>query len=130
MSSQSVMIRATFINYKSLLMPKNKTALARLVLAAAFAVPAIAVTAGCASTPQHESAGEYTDDAPLTAKVKTALLEDPGLKSLSVSVETYRGEVLLSGFVNSSEQIQKAVSTARGVSGVKSVKNDLHVKPQ
>jgi hyperosmotically inducible protein len=111
-------------------MPNHKTALTRLVLAAVFAVPAIAVTAGCASTPQHESAGEYTDDSAITAKVKTALLEDPGLKSLSVSVETYRGVVLLSGFVNSPVQIEKAVSTARGVSGVQSVKNDLHVKPQ
>jgi hyperosmotically inducible protein len=111
-------------------MPSHRSVLIRLVLTAAFAGPAIAMTAGCASTPQHESAGEYTDDSAVTAKVKTALLEDPGLKSLAVSVETYRGQVLLSGFVNSPVQIEKAVSTARAVSGVQSVKNDLHVKPQ
>jgi hyperosmotically inducible protein len=111
-------------------MPKTKTALVRFVLAVACAVPALAITAGCSSTPTHESAGEYTTDSALTAKVKAALLGDPGLKSLSVSVTTYRSEVLLSGFVNSADQIQKAVSVTRGVEGVQSVKNDLHLKPQ
>ncbi|AME22609.1 MULTISPECIES: BON domain-containing protein [Burkholderiaceae] len=111
-------------------MTTTKTAFARLVIAAVCAVPAIAITAGCSSTPTHESAGEYTTDSAITTKVKTALLEDPGLKSLSVSVKTYRSEVLLSGFVDSPSQIQKAVSVARGVEGVQSVKNDLHVKPQ
>jgi hyperosmotically inducible protein len=111
-------------------MSNSKNKLARLVIAAVCAVPAIAITAGCSSTPTHESAGEYTTDSALTTKVKAALLEDPGLKSLSVSVKTYRSEVLLSGFVDSPNQIQKAVSVARGVEGVQSVKNDLHVKPQ
>jgi hyperosmotically inducible protein len=111
-------------------MPITKTALARLVLAVLCAVPAVAITAGCSSTPTHESAGEYTADSALTAKVKAALLADPGLKSLAVSVTTYRSEVLLSGFVNSPDQIQKAVAVARGVEGVQSVKNELNVKPQ
>jgi hyperosmotically inducible protein len=111
-------------------MPITKTALARLVLAVSCAVPVIAITAGCSSTPTHESAGEYTADSALTAKVKAALLADPGLKSLAVSVTTYRSEVLLSGFVNSPDQIQKAVAVARGVEGVQSVKNELNVKPQ
>ena len=111
-------------------MPITKTALARLVVAVSCAVPVIAITAGCSSTPTHESAGEYTADSSLTAKVKAALLADPGLKSLAVSVTTYRGEVLLSGFVNSPDQIQKAVGVARGVEGVQAVKNELNVKPQ
>ncbi|CAN7416689.1 BON domain-containing protein [Caballeronia sp. dw_19] len=111
-------------------MPITKTALARLVLAVSCAVPVIAITAACSSTPSHESAGEYTADSALTAKVKAALLADPGLKSLAVSVTTYRSEVLLSGFVNSPDQIQKAVAVARGVEGVQSVKNELNVKPQ
>jgi hyperosmotically inducible protein len=111
-------------------MPITKAALTRLALALSCAVPVVAITAGCSSTPSHESAGEYTSDSALTAKVKAALLEDPGLKSLAVSVTTYRSEVLLSGFVNSQEQIQKAVSVARGVEGVQSVKNELQVKPQ
>jgi hyperosmotically inducible periplasmic protein len=111
-------------------MHNSKTSIARLVLAVALAVPALAITAGCSSTPSRESAGEYTADTALTAKVKAALLEDPGLKSLAVSVETYRSEVSLSGFVNTPDQIQKAVSVTRAVNGVQSVKNDLHVKPQ
>jgi hyperosmotically inducible protein len=115
---------------ESLLMPNHRSALVRLMLSAALAGAAIAITAGCTSTPQHESAGEYTDDSAITAKVKTALLRDPGLKSLAVSVETYRGQVLLSGFVDSPVQIEKAVATARAVSGVQSVNNDLHVKQQ
>lgn len=85
---------------------------------------------GCSSTPTHESAGEYTSDAALTAHVKTALLHDPGLKSLAISVKTYRAEVQLTGFVNSADQIQKAVAVARSVAGVQAVNNGLAVKPQ
>jgi osmotically-inducible protein OsmY len=103
---------------------------ARLLIAIAIAGSTLATMAACSSTPTHESAGEYTTDTATTARVKTALLSDPGLKSLAVSVETYRGEVQLSGFVNSPDQIQKAVAVSRSVSGVQSVKNDLHVKPQ
>ena len=111
-------------------MPIHNTITVRLLIAAALAAPALAFTAGCSSTPTSESAGEYTSDSAITARVKAALLADPGLKSLAVSVETYRGAVLLSGFVNSDVQIQKAVAVTRSVSGVQSVNNDLHVKPQ
>jgi osmotically-inducible protein OsmY len=111
-------------------MSKHNTVAVRLLIAAALTAPAFAITAGCSSTPTSESAGEYASDSAITARVKTALLADPGLKSLAVSVETYRGAVQLSGFVNSEVQIQKAVAVTRSVSGVQSVKNDLHVKPQ
>ncbi|WP_244815581.1 BON domain-containing protein [Caballeronia sp. Lep1P3] len=104
--------------------------LGRLVMSAALAVPAFAFTAGCKSTPTAESAADYASDASVTARVKTALLADPGLKSLAVSVSTYRGVVVLSGNVNSEDQIQKAVAVTRSVSGVQSVNNDLHMKPQ
>jgi hyperosmotically inducible periplasmic protein len=83
----------------------------------------------CSSTATSESAGEYASDASLTARVKSALLADPGLKSMAVSVSTYRGTVQLSGFVDSDLQIQKAVAVTRSVSGVQAVNNDLHVKP-
>jgi osmotically-inducible protein OsmY len=109
---------------------KQNNVAARLLIAAALVAPAIALTAGCSSTSTSESAGEYTSDAAITARVKAALLADPGLKSLAVSVETYRGVVQLSGFVNAEVQIEKAVAVTRSVSGVQSVKNDLHVKPQ
>ena len=83
-----------------------------------------------AATPRKESAGEYVDDATVTAKVKAAVLGEPTLKSAEINVETYKGTVQLSGFVRSRADIDKAVQVARGVSGAKSVKNDMVVKGQ
>ncbi len=77
-----------------------------------------------------ESPGEYVDDAAITAKVKAAVLKEPSLKSAEVNVETYKGTVQLSGFVRSRADINKAVEVAKGVAGVKSVKNDMIVKGQ
>ena len=88
----------------------------------------LAFQAGCASTPTHEGTGEYVDDTVLTTKVKAAILDEPGLKSTEIKVETFKGTVQLSGFVSSQSNIQKAVEIARGVKGVKGVKNDMHVK--
>lgn len=72
--------------------------------------------------------GQYVTDAALTAKVKTALLAEKGLKSTDINVETSGGTVQLSGFVVSSAQIDQAVDVARHVKGVKDVQNDLHLK--
>ena len=83
---------------------------------------------GCASTPTKESTGEYVDDSTITTKVKAAILEDPGLKVFQINVETFKGEVQLSGFVESAQSVNKAGEVARGVGGVKSVKNILIVK--
>ena len=83
---------------------------------------------GCAGGPKQESTGEYVDDSALTAKVKTALIQDPDVKAASVNVETYTGVVQLSGFANSQSEINKAVQVARDVKGVKSVKNDIRIK--
>ena len=83
---------------------------------------------GCASTATHEGTGEYIDDSVITAKVKTAIFSDASLKSSEINVETFKGVVQLSGFVNSQPDIDKAVELARGVKGVTSVKNDMHVK--
>ena len=83
---------------------------------------------GCASTAKHEGTGEYVDDTVITSKVKAAILEEPGLKSAEVNVETYKGVVQLSGFVSSQASVNKAAEIARGVHGVKSVKNDMRVK--
>ncbi|MFA6164595.1 MAG: BON domain-containing protein [Methylobacter sp.] len=84
--------------------------------------------AGCASTPRHEGTGEYVDDSVITAKVKAALLNEPNLSSGSVNVETFKGVVQLSGFVHDQADINRAVEIARGVKGVKSVKNDMRLK--
>jgi len=82
----------------------------------------------CASTPKQESAGEYVDDSVITAKIKTQLATDDFLKSFQIGVESRKGIVQLSGFVNSQDAVDKAGKIASGVEGVKSVKNDLIVK--
>ncbi len=83
---------------------------------------------GCAPTSKQESTGQYVDDTMLTTKVKTAIFNEPTLKSTEINVETYKGTVQLSGFVNSQSDINKAVEVARGVQGVAAVKNDMRVK--
>jgi len=72
--------------------------------------------------------GKYVDDSLLTAKVKAALLKEPALKSLDVSVETLRGEVLLSGFVTDLSQKEKAMKAAISVNGVTAVKDAMVVR--
>lgn len=88
----------------------------------------IAVFLGCASTPTREGTGEYIDDSAITTKVKSAIFNDPSLKVFQINVETFKGEVQLSGFVDSAQSVKKAGEVARGVNGVKSVKNNLIVK--
>jgi osmotically-inducible protein OsmY len=83
---------------------------------------------GCASTAKHEGTGEYVDDSVITTKVKAAIFNEPTLKSAEINVETFKGVVQLSGFVSSSGDISKAGELARGVPGVKSVKNDMRLK--
>ena len=88
----------------------------------------IATFAGCAGTRTQESTGEYVDDSVITTKVKSLLAEDDFLKSFQISVESFKGIVQLSGFVNSQKAVDKAGEIAIGVKGVKSVKNNLNVK--
>jgi hypothetical protein len=88
----------------------------------------IATFVACASTSKQESTGEYVDDSVITTKVKSLLAGDDFLKSFQIGVETYKGVVQLSGFVNSQKAVDKAVQIARSVKGVTSVKNDLIVK--
>jgi osmotically-inducible protein OsmY len=97
-------------------------------LASLAGVVLMATTLGCASTAKHEGTGEYMDDTVLTTKVKTAIFDEPTLKSAEINVETFKGVVQLSGFVSSHDAENKAVLVARGVEGVKSVKNDMRVK--
>ena len=83
---------------------------------------------GCASTAKHEGTGEYVDDSVITAKVKAAVFNEPSLKSAEINVETFKGVVQLSGFVNSQADINKALEVARSVDGVKSVQNSMRLK--
>jgi hyperosmotically inducible protein len=82
----------------------------------------------CAATETKESTGQYVDNSVLTAKVKTAIFNEPTLKSSEITVETFKGEVQLSGFVSSIEQTNKAVEVAKSIPGVTAVKNDMRVK--
>lgn len=88
----------------------------------------IAAFVACASTPTQEGTGGYFDDSVITAKIKTQLAADDFLKSFQIGVESRKGIVQLSGFVNSQAAVDKAGQIARGVKGVISVKNDLIVK--
>jgi hyperosmotically inducible protein len=73
-------------------------------------------------------AGQYVDDSVITAKVKAALLKDPVVSGFAVSVETHKGVVLLSGFVQNDKQAQRAAQIASAVQGVVTVKNALAIK--
>jgi hyperosmotically inducible protein len=98
------------------------------IISAAFLAVTLVSAGGCASTASHQSTGEYFDDTVITTKVKTAIVEDPLTKVLDIKVTTYNGEVQLSGFVSSQAEADRAVELARGVEGVKSVKNDMQMK--
>ena len=97
-------------------------------LSAAFLAIALVSVVGCASTSKQEGTGEYMDDSVITTKVKAAIFNEPTLKSAEINVETFKGVVQLSGFVNSQSDINKAVEVARSVKGVTSVKNSMRVK--
>ena len=83
---------------------------------------------GCASTTKQEGTGEYVDDSVITTKVKAEIFQDDSLKSSEINVETFKGVVQLSGFVNSQADINRAVEVAGSVKGVTSVKNAMRVK--
>jgi osmotically-inducible protein OsmY len=88
----------------------------------------LATLVACASTSKQEGMGEYVDDSVITTKVKSMLAADDFLKSFQIGVETYKGIVQLSGFVNAQKAVDKAIEIASSVKGVKSVRNDLIVK--
>ena len=95
---------------------------------AAIAAFLVAFLAACAPTSTREGTGEYIDDAVITSKVKAAFATDPQVKATQVQVETFKGVVQLSGFVDSRASAQKAAQIAREVKGVKEVKNDTVVR--
>ena len=103
---------------------KKKTIFIRYLLVLML----IATFVSCASTPKQEGTGEYVDDSVITTKIKSLLAADDFLKSFKISVETRKGTVQLSGFVASQDAVDKAGQIARGVGGVKSVKNNLILK--
>ena len=86
------------------------------------------LVSACAGTSKQESTGEYLDDSWITTKVKSAILAEPSLKVTQINVETYKGVVQLSGFVDSADAARKAVEVARSVKGVTDVKNDTRLR--
>jgi hyperosmotically inducible protein len=102
---------------------KQLKTISTLILAAM-----LATVLGCASTSKQEGTGEYIDDSVITTKVKAAVFNEPSLKSAEINVETFKGVVQLSGFVSTTDDINKAVEITRNVKGVTSVKNDMRVK--
>lgn len=96
------------------------------IIAAAVAVFA---TTGCAVVRDQSTVGEYIDDTAITTRVKARFAEDPVVSALAINVETLAGTVQLSGFASSTTERNQAQALARRVSGVKSVRNDIIVRP-
>lgn len=94
----------------------------------AIALSVIIGLAACAGDGTHRSTGTYVDDKTISTRVNAALLADKEIKSVPIGVTTYNGVVQLTGFVESPAQAQHAVVVAQKVDGVKSVKDDMHVR--
>lgn len=113
-----------------------KTATSRLLLGSTLAAVAATLLMGCNKTPDVVPAspapaitvGTQLDDAVITSSVKSALLADAAIKSFDLQVETRKGTVQLSGFVDSQMQIDQALAITRSVAGVNSVENGVTLK--
>lgn len=98
--------------------------IAKLILAALLGI----AIGACTSTPTQQSTGEVIDDGVVTAKVKAALVDDPLTKSHQINVETFKGKVQLSGFVESDEARTRALQLTRDVDGVRGVKDAMEIR--
>jgi osmotically-inducible protein OsmY len=101
----------------------------RTALACAVTAAALLTTAGCSVTRGQQSVGSYVDDATITTTIKTRFVENKQVGANAIKVETLNGNVILSGFAKSETEKNTAVSLARGVNGVKSVKDAIVVRP-
>lgn len=90
-----------------------------------------AILSACAPSQTSRATGQVMDDAAITARVKTEIGKAQGLgEALTINVDTYRGVVSLSGFVDSEQQIGAAGQAAMRVPGVDKVVNNLRLKPR
>ena len=101
----------------------------RTPLTAAVMAIALLTTAGCAVSRGQQTTGAYIDDATITSQIKSRMLENPAGAGTSISVETLNGTVMLSGFAKNATEKSTAEAIARDVNGVKSVKNEIAVRP-
>ncbi|HEY0916040.1 MAG TPA: BON domain-containing protein [Solimonas sp.] len=100
-----------------------------LLLATAIALPGVVGASVQAEIPVTDTdSGQYLSDAAVTADVKRALIAQRNLDALEIKVSTRKGVVQLSGFAGTSAQISQAIEVARGVRGVREVKNELRLK--
>ena len=101
----------------------------RTTLAAAVTAVALLTASGCAVTRGQETVGAYIDDTAITTAVKARFAENKEVAATSISVETLNGTVMLSGFAKNATEKSVAETIARGVKGVKEVKNEITVRP-
>jgi hyperosmotically inducible periplasmic protein len=101
----------------------------RTTLAAVIAAVALLTASGCAVTRGQETVGAYVDDATITTQVKSRFVENKDVDASSIRVETLNGTVMLSGFAKNATEKTTAESIARKVNGVKSVKNEIAIRP-
>lgn len=102
---------------------------AMTVLFAAVAATAMLATTGCAVTRDQQSVGAYVDDTAITTAVKARFIDNKTVDASSISVETLNGTVMLSGFAKSASEKTVAESLVWKVEGVKSVKNEIAIRP-
>ncbi len=98
-----------------------------------FALAMLGICVGalsaCAPSQERRGTGEYVDDKVINTRVKSALIADKAVDGTDITVDTFRGVVQLSGFVASRQMQDRAVAIARGVPGVKEVKDDMRLRP-
>ena len=98
-------------------------------IAAALVATAMLTATGCAVTRGQESVGAYIDDSAITTAVKARFVENKLVDAASISVETMKGTVMLSGFAKNMAEKTTAEALARKVDGVSAVKNEITVRP-
>jgi osmotically-inducible protein OsmY len=101
----------------------------RHTFAAAFATLVLITASGCAVTRGQETVGAYVDDAAITTSVKARYVDNKDVDASSIRVETLNGTVMLSGFAKNSTEKATAETIAMNVKGVKSVRNEIAVRP-
>lgn len=100
----------------------------KTTFAAVLATTVIAMS-GCAVTRGQETVGAYIDDTSITTSVKARFVDNKQVDASSIRVETLNGTVMLSGFAKNATEKSTAETIARNVNGVKTVRNEIAVRP-
>lgn len=100
----------------------------RTLIASSLAA-SLVVLSGCAVTRGQETVGAYVDDTVITSTVKARFIDNRNVDAASIKVESLNGTVLLSGFAKNATERSTAEAIARNVSGVRSVRNEISVRP-